>query len=189
MFEELVDVAELVREASKHTATDPDRARALLSRALLLRPFDAEIHRMLGITESDAGNLTEAVVHLESATDLEPEYPRHWYDLGLVHLRLEQFEQARDCFETAIICRTDYVDALLHLGSCYAQLNDDIAACAAWARCIDLDPTRRRAFAAAQYVSELAAASVRRRRPPRHGALAWLRRVLHQPPRLEGLAP
>ena len=189
MSEESVDVAELIREASNYTASDPDRARALLSRALLQRPFDADIHRMLGITESDAGNLAEAAVHLETATDLEPEYPRHWYDLGLVHQRLEQFEQARDSFETALTCRTDYVDALLNLGSCYAHLNEDIAACAAWGRCIDLDPTQSRAFDAAQNVSALATASIRRRRPPRHGAMAWLGRVLHRPPRVEGLVP
>ena len=182
MSEHSDEVAQLTREASQYTRDDPDRARALLARALMLDPFDADIHRQLGITESDAGNFAEAVAHLESATDLEPEYPRHWYDLGVVYMRLDQYEQARDCFETALTRRTDYVDALLNLGTCYRCLNDDIAACAAWGRCCDLDPTMFRRLLATQKLTELATASVVRPRPSRHGPLAWLRRALRRAP-------
>ncbi len=171
----MTTVEALIDEASHYTASDPDRAQHLLMRALAADPWNARAHRLLGITESDAGNLADAADHLEIATELEPDNPRYWYDLGVVEFRREQVSLACDHFEVALVLRTDYVDALLNLGNCYAAIGDDIAAVTALARTIDLDPTGKRSIRAAALIEDLATRTVAPRPAPRRGLLGLFR--------------
>jgi hypothetical protein len=166
-------VEALIEEASFCTLSDPGRAREYLNRALVEQPWNARAHSLLGITESDVNNLADAAYHLEIATDLQPFNGRYWYDLGVVEMRRKNIALARDHFEVALTQRTDYVDALLNLGTCYAETGEEIAAVAALAEVITLDPTGKRRMVATAVNKDLAMRTVRPRPRPRSG-FPWL---------------
>lgn len=148
-------VEALIEEASLYTASDPDRARRMLTRALAVKPWIGRIHHLLGITESDDGNSESAARYLETATALEPYNPQYWYDFGVLEFYRENMELACHHFERALTLRTDYIDAIFNLGLCYFFTDDTIAAAAAMKLVIHFDPTGKRRVKAESVVESL----------------------------------
>lgn len=65
-----------------------------LTQCLRINPRHFEAHYNLGNVYSDLGNLALAKVHYELSTEIEPEYPNSFYNLGLVLISLKQYKEA-----------------------------------------------------------------------------------------------
>ena len=65
-----------------------------LTKCLKHNPRHFEAHYNLGNVYSDLGNLELAKVHYEVSTEIEPNYPNGYYNLGLVLISLKKYKEA-----------------------------------------------------------------------------------------------
>jgi len=79
-------------------------------KAIKLDPSYGNPYNDIGAYLIELGKPEEAVPWLEKAI-ASPRYEAYhypWYNLGRVHLSLEMFNKARECFETALAIEPDY---------------------------------------------------------------------------------
>jgi len=76
-----------------------DHAGAIdcLTKCLERNPRHFEAHYNLGNVYSEIGNMPLARVHYELATQLAPEYPNSFYNLGLVLISQKDYQNAISC--------------------------------------------------------------------------------------------
>lgn len=79
---------------------DFSKAIDYLTRCLKVNPRHFEAHYNLGNVYSDIGNLALAKIHYELSTAIEPTYPNGFYNLGLVLISMENYEEAIDRLHT-----------------------------------------------------------------------------------------
>jgi tetratricopeptide (TPR) repeat protein len=81
--------------------------------AIEVDPAFGHPYNDIGAYLIEKGKLWESIPWLEKATQAlrfeSHHYP--WYNLGRVYLNLEMLNKAKECFEKAIVLRSDYVDA------------------------------------------------------------------------------
>jgi len=65
-----------------------------LTKCLQRNPRHFEAHYNLGNVYSELGNLDLAKVHYELSTEIEPNYPNSYYNLGLVLISLKRYKEA-----------------------------------------------------------------------------------------------
>ena len=65
-----------------------------LTKCLQKNPRHFEAHYNLGNVYSDLGNLELAKVHYELSTQIEPNYPNSFYNLGLVLISMKRYKEA-----------------------------------------------------------------------------------------------
>ncbi len=76
-----------------------DFAKAIdyLTQCLKRNPRHFEAHYNLGNVYSEIGNLALAKVHYELSTEIEPDYPNSFYNLGLVLISMKRYQEAVHC--------------------------------------------------------------------------------------------
>ena len=78
----------------KSAQGDHTKAIDYLTQCLKKNPRHFEAHYNLGNVYSDLGNLELAKVHYELSTQIEPEYPNSFYNLGLVLISMKRYRDA-----------------------------------------------------------------------------------------------
>lgn len=78
----------------KSSQGDLTKAIDYLTNCLKKNPRHFEAHYNLGNVYSDLGNLELAKVHYELSTEIEPEYPNSFYNLGLVLISMKKYQDA-----------------------------------------------------------------------------------------------
>lgn len=78
----------------KSSQGDLTKAIDYLTQCLKKSPRHFEAHYNLGNVYSDLGNLELAKVHYELSTEIEPNYPNSFYNLGLVLISLKRYKEA-----------------------------------------------------------------------------------------------
>lgn len=78
----------------KSSQGDHTKAIDYLTNCLKRNPRHFEAHYNLGNVYSDLGNLELAKVHYELSTQIEPEYPNSFYNLGLVLISMKKYKEA-----------------------------------------------------------------------------------------------
>ena len=76
----------------------------------------------------------------EQALVASPENSRHWFNTGLVYLRLEHYNSALYCFERAVTIDTGFLDALDYMAQIRFQLGDVEEANDSLRRILQLNP-------------------------------------------------
>ena len=76
----------------------------------------------------------------EQALAASPENSRHWFNTGLVYLRLEHYSSALYCFERAVTIDGDFLDALDYMAQLQFQLGDVDEANQSLRRMLKLNP-------------------------------------------------
>jgi type IV pilus assembly protein PilF len=84
----------------------------------------AEATRNVGEAYLVEGNLIGALRELKKAEQLNPDDHITHYDLGLVYLGRERYDQAIQQFDRAIQLKPDYAPAINSLGNAYASKGD-----------------------------------------------------------------
>jgi predicted O-linked N-acetylglucosamine transferase (SPINDLY family) len=91
--------------------------RALVERAIRIKPGVAAYHANRGLILLNLGYLELAVDALRRALELEPNFPEALYNLGNALLRRGQVNEAIECYQQALALRSDDATALCNLGA------------------------------------------------------------------------
>src|SRR2546428_2080596 len=89
----------------RHTRSDRDwssdvcSSDLLLERVILLQPHYLEAHRLLGIVRFHAGQPSEALEPLKTATEVNPKDDEATFYLGLCYLALDRDDEASKALE------------------------------------------------------------------------------------------
>ena len=100
-----------------------------LTTAIELAPDNARAHQMLGVAHFKRNAYRQAIPALRRAVELgvqvQEDYPYHpYYDLGMVYLRQNEFDEAIRCFEQAIHLNPDQIRAHYGLGNALIRKGD-----------------------------------------------------------------
>lgn len=96
-----------------------DRAVAASDQALVLDPYQAQVHVSLGIIYYGTGRIESAIEEFERAANLQPMNDDACRWLGLCFMRKGEIERAVSFFEEAIRIRPGYWENYNDLGKCY----------------------------------------------------------------------
>ena len=102
-------------------ARQPDRARELFERALVIDPYQEDAQYFLGKIFLESGDLTRARTHFEAILDFRPMTAPAVFALGAIHSREGDQEQARDLFEAALDISPRHHQSLIALGAYHAR--------------------------------------------------------------------
>ena len=119
---------------------DPDRAIALLSRALAVRQDVADFHNNIGEAYRARGDIACAMTHYRRAIDLEPANADAHNNLGITLQANGAIEAAETHFRRAIEIRPDHSRAHSNLGTVLRRQGHGDAAIEALSRAVALDP-------------------------------------------------
>jgi len=86
-----------------------------------LDPRNSAVHFNLGLALSHAGDLVQAESEYRRALDLTPGSAESWNGLGAVLLKQRKLAEAKRAFETALVLKPNYRDALYNLQVVGAQ--------------------------------------------------------------------
>jgi tetratricopeptide (TPR) repeat protein len=125
---------------------DPDRAIALLSRALAVRENVPDFHNNIGEAYRARGDLDQAIQHYRRATDLEPTNADAHSNLGVALKTKGALEAAEAHLRRAIEIRPAHSRAHSNLGTVQRALGQTEAAMASLSRAIELDPASADAY-------------------------------------------
>ena len=97
--------------------------------AIALDPNNARAHQMLGVAHFKRNAYRQAIPALRRAVELgvkvQEDYPYHpYYDLGMVYLKQDEFDEAIRCFEQAIHLYPDQIRAHYGLGNALIRKGD-----------------------------------------------------------------
>ena len=118
----------------------PDQAITSFQEAIQLKPDYAEAYHNLGVALREQGKLEEAVDTFRRALQLQPTYAQAHNNLGIAFQvqslptsagiactenaqRRRKLNEAIQCFQRAILHRSDYVEAYNNLGTAYKAQN------------------------------------------------------------------
>lgn len=89
---------------------------------LAANPRDPQLRFLMGVAQTDAGKLTEAVSTFTKLTQEYPELPEPYNNLAVLYANQNQLDKARTALEMAIRTNPSYATAQENLGDIYAKL-------------------------------------------------------------------
>ncbi|MCA9419583.1 MAG: sulfotransferase [Nitrospira sp.] len=120
--------------------------KQLCHEELQVNPFEPDAHRFLGQLYSLLGQPEQALQAAERATELAPQDPRTWSDLGRVHVRAQVWTQAIQSFSRSIQLDPQYADGWHNLGTALKQIGERERAFDALKRALQIDATRAETY-------------------------------------------
>ena len=132
----------LVRDVSRHVA---GVVLAGSRQALAGDPGDAGLRERVGNDLVAAGQVNEAVGHLEEAVRIDPARASAHYRLGTARAMIGRTAAAMDSFRRALELRPDFVEAHNNLGGLLHLAGDLDAAARHYRRTLALDPAHANA--------------------------------------------
>lgn len=105
----------------------------------------ANMHADVGQAYADAGLPLEAIVELEKAVELCPEFSDLRTKLGSLLREVNEVSRAKEQYEAAIATRPTFVPARLQLGVTLLSMGDPDGASEQWKKVIEIDPENSRA--------------------------------------------
>ncbi len=101
---------------------DLNKWRAYFNQVVHLLPGMAEAWHMRGLCELYLDDRAAAVSDLEKAAALNPRFWAFQYDLGIVYLRQNNVEKARECFQKALATPPQFNAVFIKSSKIYADL-------------------------------------------------------------------
>jgi tetratricopeptide (TPR) repeat protein len=124
-----------------------------LDNELYLSPQDA--HMNLGIAYLSLKEYRKAILHLEEAIRLVPDFSAAYNNLGKAYEGLGQYDKARFNYEKAVEFNPQYADAYLNLGKLLYRSAERKKAIESFDKVIMLEPGSDRAKEALRYLRAL----------------------------------
>jgi type IV pilus assembly protein PilF len=124
-----------------------------LGNELYLNPQDA--HLNLGVAYLSRKEYHKAMLHLEEAIRLVPDFTAAYNNLGKAYEGLGQYDRARVMYERAVEFNPRYADAYLNLGKLLYRSGDRKKAKSNFIQVIRLAPTSEKAMEAQRYLKRL----------------------------------
>jgi tetratricopeptide (TPR) repeat protein len=129
-------------KAYERRGTPGDDARALACYELSVKtePRFPYAQFNLAMALLDAGQVPEALGHLQRAAALEPRDPDIQYDLGIYFSQHNSWTNAMLCFSNSLAVRPDFAPTQMAMGSALAHLKHTGEAAAHFKKALELDP-------------------------------------------------
>jgi len=124
-----------------------------LENELYLNPQDA--HLNLGVAYLSRKEYRKAMLHLEEAIRLVPDFTAAYNNLGKAYECLGQYDRAGLMYERAVEFNPRYADAYLNLGKLLYRSGDRKKAKSNFIQVIRLAPTSEKAMEAQRYLKRL----------------------------------
>jgi tetratricopeptide (TPR) repeat protein len=124
-----------------------------LENELYLNPQDA--HLNLGVAYLSRKEYRKAMLHLEEAIRLVPDFTAAYNNLGKAYEGLGQYDRAGLMYERAVEFNPRYADAYLNLGKLLYRSGDRKKAKSNFIQVIRLAPTSEKAMEAQRYLKRL----------------------------------
>jgi type IV pilus assembly protein PilF len=124
-----------------------------LENELYLNPQDA--HLNLGVAYLSRKEYRQAMLHLQEAIRLVPDFTAAYNSLGQAYEGLGQYDKARFNYEKAVEFNPQYVDAYLNLGKLFYRSGERQKAKSNFIQVIRLAPTSEKAMEAHGYLRKL----------------------------------
>lgn len=122
------------------TSNNLEAALFAFTQADELRPDDAAIQLHLAVVQQHRQSWSPAESHFRTALDLQPENLNALKLFAGFLMSREQFAEAREILERALMVDLDDVEIFLSLGVCWFRTDDLKAARACFLRVVELDP-------------------------------------------------
>lgn len=124
-----------------------------LENELYMNPHIA--HNNLGLAYLSRKEYRKAMLHLEEAVRLVPDYAIAYNNLGKAYEGLGQYDKARFSYEQAVKFFPQYADAYLNLGKLLYRSGERNRARWSFGQVIRLEPRSERAMEAQRYLNRL----------------------------------
>ncbi len=119
----------------------PDEAVELITRALEIKPDDAQAHSNLGLAYQRIGKLELAERHFRESIDLDATKPVVWNSLGNVLRERGQAADAVKAYESTLKANGNYPECWANLSKALVDLGEYERAFQAVSRALQIDPT------------------------------------------------
>ncbi|MGI9232457.1 MAG: tetratricopeptide repeat-containing sulfotransferase family protein [Woeseiaceae bacterium] len=143
---------ELVRGLGLQRAGDLREAEKIYREVLVKSPEDVDALRLLAGIAMRAKQWGDAVVLLEKALDIAPDYYRGWMDLGVAHHEMESSEKALAAYAKATRLDPTKSQSYTASGKVYAMIGRHEEATRLFAQALDRDETDADAMAGMGHV-------------------------------------
>ncbi len=108
----------------------------------LLKKFPEALilYNLMSAAQLSQENFSGAVITLEKALALKPDFVDGEYNLAIAYMNLERLDEAISHFENVIRQKPDLAEAFNNLGATYLKLNRQIAAVENYEKALELKP-------------------------------------------------
>jgi len=102
------------------------------------KEFDEHVSGFLN--SKKAGETNRILFHLKKLIELDPENPEHYYNRGVAHGHLENYELAISNYTKAIKLNPEDFEAYGNRGVAYDALGEESKAIADFEKCLSMNP-------------------------------------------------
>ncbi|MGM0598604.1 MAG: tetratricopeptide repeat protein [Candidatus Rifleibacteriota bacterium] len=107
------------------TESNTDKAVELCRRAVDLKPKSANFRDSFGWALYKDGKIHQAAEHFKAAIQLDRNFYKPYFNLGLVEFTRDNYSQAAKLFKNVIKLNRNYLKAYVSLGDCYEKLGQE----------------------------------------------------------------
>jgi serine/threonine protein kinase len=104
----------LIGQASKISGNEPEKAKALLLKAVKLIPGSAQGHFLLGRIYTQQKDFTSAIASYQTAVELNPQMPNAYFNLGYIYAIKKDYARAQDMFGRVVDLSPPFLDEALY---------------------------------------------------------------------------
>jgi serine/threonine protein kinase len=104
----------LVGQASEISTKEPEKAKALLLKAVKLVPGNAQGHYLLGRIYTQQKDFTSAMASYQTAVELDPQMPNAYFNLGYIYAVKNDNIKAQEMFSRVVELSPPFLDEALY---------------------------------------------------------------------------
>ncbi|MEI6713444.1 MAG: tetratricopeptide repeat protein [Verrucomicrobiota bacterium] len=144
-FEALNRLGIILSESEPKKANYPEAIR-LLTEATKLQPDNAGVYFTLGNAHFLAGNIQEAIVHLQTAIQKDPKHAKAANNLGTILSRNNRNADSATAYRYAIQADPNYIEPYDGLAELLLRMKDPEEAVRTWKAALQQNPNDLRAY-------------------------------------------
>ena len=104
----------LIGQASKISKKEPEKAKAMLLKAVKLIPGSARGHYLLGRIYTQQKDFTSAIASYQTAVELDPQMYNAYFNLGYVYATKNDYIKAQEMFSRVVELSPPFLDEALY---------------------------------------------------------------------------
>jgi serine/threonine protein kinase len=104
----------LVGQASAISANMPEKAKALLLKAVKIDPDNAQGHFQLGRIYTQQKDYTSAIASYQTAIDLDPQLANAFFNMGYIYAIKKEYNRAQEMFKRVVALSPPFLDEALY---------------------------------------------------------------------------
>ncbi|MBN1276970.1 MAG: protein kinase, partial [Deltaproteobacteria bacterium] len=104
----------LVGQASGILEKTPERAKALLLKAVKINPGSSQGHFLLGRIYTQQKDYTSAIASYQTATELDPQMHNAFFNMGYIYAIKKDYNKAQEMFARVVALSPPFLDEALY---------------------------------------------------------------------------